>query len=137
MAAGEPQRGLDAARGVEIPRPRAHPEDWKTARQDRHYDTYGRTLTALAEDLVKGAPKRAVYENAMKYLARELAKELSRDDDSWVDIPQHAVWMKVFAGDVLGIDDPELALASIYRLMPTVKQPPAIARRLAASSLPR
>ena len=102
-----------------------------TGYQDRYYDTYGRTLAALAEDLVKGAPGRAVHERAMKYLTRELAKNLSRDDYSFVSLPEHAVWMKVFAGDVLGIGDPELALAGLYLLVPTVKQPAAVARRLA------
>ena len=66
-----------------------------------------------------------------------VARALSRDDYSFVTIPEHAVWMKVFAGDVLGIGDPELALASLYLLMPTVKKPAAVARRLAASSLLR
>jgi hypothetical protein len=137
MAAGDPQRGLEVARAVKIARPRAHPEDPKTGYQHRYYDTLGRTLTALAEDLVKGAPGRAVYARAMKYLSRELAKELSRRDYGFFDFPEHAVWMKVFTGDVLGVGDPETALASLYLLMPTVKQPAAIARRLAACSLLR
>ncbi len=134
MAAGDPQRGLDTARGVKIARPRAHPEDVKLGYQNRYYDALGRTLAALAEDLVKGASKRAVHERAMKYLTRELAKELARNDYSFYRFPEHAVWMKVFVGDVLGVGDPELALASLYLLMPTVKQPAAIARRLAERS---
>jgi hypothetical protein len=135
MAAGNPQRGLDVASSVPIPRPRAHIEDVKEGFWNRYYDALGRTLKSLAEELLKGKNKRALYDKAMKYLATELKHNLSRNDYSLVDFPQHAMWMKVFATDVLGINDPKLALAQLYLLMPTVKRPPEIAQRLATKSI--
>jgi len=134
IAAGNPQRGLDVASSVPIAKPRAHPEDLKEARQHRYYDAYGRTLKTLAEDLVQGKPKRTIHGKAMKYMAKEIRENLSRNTYSSVEFPEHAVWMKVFAGDVLGINDPKLAIAQLYLLMPTVRQPPVIAQCLAAKS---
>lgn len=130
MAAGDPQRGLDVASSVPIPKPRAHPEDIKLARQNRYYDARGRTLKTLAEDMVQGKPQRAIYDRAMKYLTTEIKAELRRD--YWLfDMPEHALWMKVFASDVLGISDPTLALAQLYLLVPSVRRPAAIAELLA------
>jgi hypothetical protein len=137
MAAGDPQRGLDIANNTDIAKPRAHPEDLKTGRQNRYYDANGRTLKTLAEDMVQGKPKRQIYDRAMKYVKKEIQVNLTRNDYSMVDFPEHAVWMKVFAGDVLGISDPKIAIASLYLLMPTVKQPPAIAQCLATQSFLR
>jgi hypothetical protein len=134
LAAGDPQRGLTIAGSIDIPKPRAHPEDLKEGRQNRYYDAYGRTIKTLAEDVIQGKPKRAVYDRAMKYVKKEIQENLSRNDYGMVALPAHAVWMKVFAGDVLGIGDPKLAIASLYLLMPTVKPPPAIAQLLAAKS---
>lgn len=134
IAAGDPQRGLNVATSHDIPRPRAHREDIKAGYQNRYYDAYGRTLTKLAEELVQGKNKRAVYDRAMKYVAKEIHEDMSRADYNMVSVPEHIVWMKAFAGDVRGISDPKLAIASLYLLIPTVKRPPAIAQCL--SSMP-
>lgn len=137
IAAREPQRGLDALHAVKIPKPRADPEDLKTQRQNRYWDSYGKTMETLAEELIKGAPKRAIYDKVMKYVAAEIGKELERNDYGFVDVPRHIVLVKAFAGDLMGVADPELAIAMLYLLAPTVRQPPRIAALLAKGPLPR
>lgn len=134
IAAGNPQRGLDVAAALSIPKPRAHPEDFKTQRQNRYYDAYGRTLKTLAEDLVQGKQKRVVHDKAMKCVAKELAENMSRADYLFVDIPRHIVWMKIFACDLLGIKDPKITIARLYLLAPSVRRPASIAQHLAGQT---
>lgn len=131
LAAGDPQRGLDVANSVPIPKPRAHPQDYKAGLQNKYYDGYGRMLVALAQDKVAGKPARAVHDKAMKYLTKEIQVNLSRDNYSFVDNPKHIVWMKVFLGDLLGERDPKVVIARIYGLVPSVRRPARIAALLA------
>ncbi|CAN5309783.1 hypothetical protein BH09MYX1_BH09MYX1_33590 [soil metagenome] len=132
MAAGEPQRGLDAINATKVARPRTDGEDVKKGHQDRHYDAFARTMMGLAESVVGSAAVPAIHKKSMKALTTELAKNIARDDYSFVEIPQHVVWMKVFGGDLLKIDDPERVLLGLYSLAPTVKQPAGVASRLEA-----
>lgn len=134
LAAGDPQRGLDVANSLPIAKPRAHPEDYKTGLQNKYYDGYGRILKALAEDKVGGKPARAIHDKAMKYLAKEIKENLTRNDYAFVENPDHIVWMKVFPGDLMGERDPKVVMARIYTLAPSVRRPAVIATCLAAKS---
>lgn len=134
MAAGDAQRGLDIANSLPIPKPKAHPEDIKTGRQNKYYDAFARINETLAKQLVTGKSARTVHDQAMRYLGKEIQENLSRNDYAFVDIPMHIVWMKVFLGDVMGVGDPKVVIARLYKLAPSVRRPQVIAMCLSGKS---